>query len=194
MAAYYPPVGFHFKVEFPGVGKDNDVSFQEVTGLTAGMEPEQLEAGGENKFIYRLPKRPTYSNLVLKRGMLNDSGLIKWFKDAIENFEFNPVDVNVYLLNENHEVLATWVFMKAYPVKWAMSNFNAKNNELVIETIELAYQYFRRQTDNAPSAAVAINASLSFNASVQLSASASFSAELDISASLSAGISGGIGF
>jgi phage tail-like protein len=83
--------------------------------------------------------------------MLNDSGLIQWFKDAIENFQFKPVDVNVHLLNENHQALATWVFMQAYPVKWAMANFNAKSNEVAIETIELAYQYFRRQTDGAPS-------------------------------------------
>ena len=151
MADYYPPVGFHFRVEFPGIGKEDDISFQEVSGLTAGMDPESLEVGGENKFTYRLPKRPTYSNLVLKRGMLNDSGLIQWFKDAIENFQFSPVDVNVYLLNENHEPLATWIFMQAYPVKWAIANFNAKGNEVAIETIELAYQYFRRQTDGAPS-------------------------------------------
>ena len=148
MADYYPPVGFHFKVNF---GQNKDVSFQEVSGLTAGMEPETLEVGGENMFTYRLPKRPTYSNLVLKRGMLiNDPILIDWFKKAIENFEFKPVDVNVMLLKEDHEPLATWVFKQAYPVKWAISSFNAKGNEVVIETIELAYQYFTRQTDNPP--------------------------------------------
>ena len=144
--AYYPPVGFHFKVEFSGVGSgDADSRFQEVSGLTAEIGTEELQVGGENRFTYRLPTRGRYSNLVLKRGMLKDSGLISWFTKAIEDFEFSTSDVNVYLLNENHEIMTTWVFMQAYPVKWMISDFRAQDNSLVIETIELAYQYFRRQ-------------------------------------------------
>jgi phage tail-like protein len=145
MAAYYPPVGFHFKVEFPGVGTDDaDSRFQEVSGLTAEITTEELVVGGENRFTYRLPVRAKYSNLVLKRGMLKDSGLVGWFRNAVEAFQFKPVDVNVYLLNEKHEVSASWVFIQAYPVKWVVSDFKASENALVIESIELAYQYFRR--------------------------------------------------
>lgn len=143
--AVYPPVGFHFKVEFPGVGSDADTRFQEVSGLNAEIGIEELPVGGENKFTYKLPTRARYSNLVLKRGMLKDSKLISWFKDAIEDFEFKPSDVNIYLLNEKHEVISQWIFMKAYPVKWLISSFKAQDNSLVIETIELAYQYFRRK-------------------------------------------------
>jgi phage tail-like protein len=145
MPAYYPPVGFHFRVDFPGVGKgDNDTRFQEVTGLTAEISVEDLTVGGENRFTYKLPVRARYANLVLKRGMLKDSGLIKWFRNAIESFEFKPVDISVYLLNEKHEVLTSWEFKQAYPVKWVVSDFKALENSLVIETIELAYQYFTR--------------------------------------------------
>jgi phage tail-like protein len=192
MADYYPPVGFHFRVEFPGIGKEHDISFQEVSGLTAGIDLDQpLAVGGENRFSYRLPKRGTYSNLVLKRGMLSDSGLVKWFKDAIENFEFKPVDVNVHLLNENHEALATWIFMQAYPVKWAFSTFSAKGNEVAIETIELAYQYYRRQTDDL---SINISAFAQLNATASISAGVEVSAEVSASIDFSAAISGGIGF
>lgn len=145
MAAYYPPVGFHFKVDFQGLGSgDSDTRFQEVAGLTAEIGTEELRAGGENRFTYRLPARAKYSNLILKRGMLNDSALISWFADAVENFTFKPVDVHVYLLNENHDIQASWVFIQCYPVKWAVGDFKAMENSLVIETIELVYQYFKR--------------------------------------------------
>jgi phage tail-like protein len=77
--------------------------------------------------------------------MLQGSELISWFSKAIENFEFKPVDVNVYLLNDNHEVSVTWVLLQAYPVKWVISDFKAQESSLVVETIELAYQYFRRR-------------------------------------------------
>jgi phage tail-like protein len=145
MAIDYPPVGFYFKVDFPGIGSgDKDARFQEVTGLTAEMATEELPVGGENRFVYRLPTRPRYPNVVLKRGMLNDSGLIGWFRDAIENFIFKPIDINVRLLNKENATLSTWKFMQAYPVKWVISDFKAQENAFVIESIELSYQYFSR--------------------------------------------------
>ena len=146
MAVYYPPVGFHFRVEFPGIGSgDSDTRFQEVSGLTAELGLEELQVGGENRFSYRLRTIAKYSNLVLKRGMLKDSGLISWFTKAIQEFDFKPVDVSVYLLNEQHEISASWVFMQAYPVKWVISDFKAQDNSIVVETIELCYQFFQRK-------------------------------------------------
>jgi phage tail-like protein len=145
MSAYYPPVGFHFKVDFMGVGSgDKDARFQEVTGLTAEMSVEELAVGGENRFAYKLPTRARYGNLILKRGMLNGAGLIKWVQNTIENFVFEPVDINVHLLNENHEFLNTWTILQGYPVKWVISDFKSMENSLVIETIEIAYQSFSR--------------------------------------------------
>jgi phage tail-like protein len=146
MAIYYPPVSFHFRVEFTNAASgDTDMQFQEISGLKAELGVEELPVGGENMFTYKLPGRAKYGNLILKRGMLSNSGLIDWFKKAIENFEFSPVDINVHLLDENHEPCATWAFLQAYPVKWSISDFKASENALAIETIELAYQFFTRK-------------------------------------------------
>ena len=145
MATYYPPVGFHFRVDFSGISSTpEDAQFQEVAGLTAEIGTEELQVGGENRFSYRLPTRSKYSNLILKRGMLTNSGLINWFRDAIEGFIFNPVDINIELLNENNDTLNYWNFKQAYPVKWVISDFKALENSLVVETIELTYQDFTR--------------------------------------------------
>ncbi len=146
MAGYYPPAGFHFRVEFLDLDvNENDMRFQEVSGLSAELGVEDFQEGGENRFIHRLPARTKYSNLILKRGLLTDSKLIDWCVNAIENFEFKPCTVNVTLLNENHEPLSeTLSFTKAWPVKWAVSDFKAQENAIVIETLELAYNYFSR--------------------------------------------------
>jgi len=140
--------GYHFKVEFldlPGVVQ-NDIRFQDVGGLSAEMGIEELQEGGENRFTHRLPTRAKYGNLILKRAMLTDSGLIKWFTNAIENFEFSPSTVHVHLLEAEHEPKVTWNFIKAWPIKWTISDFKATDNAIAIETIELAYQYFRRSS------------------------------------------------
>lgn len=143
MATYYPPVGFHFSVEFQLSGvRQNDIRFQEVSGISADIEMESVRSGGENRFTYKLPKRTSYPELVLKRGLLIDTGILNWCRDAIEHFDIQPTTVIVKLLNENHEPLQTYNFVNAYPKKWSLSSFNAQENSLVIETLELVYQYF----------------------------------------------------
>ena len=146
MAIYYPPVGFHFAVKFQ-LSPPNfaDTRFQEVSGLSSEVGIEEIEEGGENRYTHRLPTRVKYGNLVLKRGLLTDSGLIKWCKKAIENLDFETTTVNVILLDENHiPVGDTFSFVKAYPVKWSISDFKAQENSIVVETLELAYSYFTR--------------------------------------------------
>lgn len=145
MAKYYPPVGFHFRVDIDGITDgDQEISFQEVSGLNATIGEFTYKEGGENRFIHRLPDRATYEKLVLKRGMLVGSKMISWFKDAVESFKFDPKDIIITLLNTDHEPLESWSIVKAYPVKWSISGFNAQQNEIVVETIELVFQYFNR--------------------------------------------------
>lgn len=153
MASYHPPTGFHFKVEFLGVsGMDSDTEqrFQEVSGLSFEIETEDLVEGGENRFVYKLPKRAKYPNLVLKRGMLQGTAILDWIKAAMNTYftalvyDFQPADLLVTLLDDASEPLAAWSVVGAYPVKWATSDFSAKENSLVVETLELAYKYFEK--------------------------------------------------
>ncbi len=139
---YYPPVGFHFKVEFLGLGNDNDVRFQSVGGLSVEYETETFKEGGENRFEHKLPVRAKYPDLSLKRGMLTESAVIDWCLEALQHRQFKPVDLQISLLNEEHEALRLWTVSRAWPKKWTVSDFNAQENALVIESLELCYQYF----------------------------------------------------
>lgn len=145
----YPPVSFYFKVEFSGItGNPNssvDTRFQEVTGFTAEIVTEELQEGGENRFTYRVPKNAKYGNLVLKRGVMMNTGLTEWVSDAIDNFKFNPANVVVTLLNEEGQPLVSWDFFMVYPVKWSTSDLKAQDNALLIETLELAYQFYSKR-------------------------------------------------
>ena len=142
VGGYYPPVGFHFRVEFVNIGNDNDIRFQSVAGLNVEYDVEAYKEGGENRFEHKLPVRTKYPDLSLKRGMLTDSEVIKWCLDAFQNRVFRPAQINVSLLNEKHDPLKTWRVMRAWPKKWAVSDLNAGENALVIETLELSYSHF----------------------------------------------------
>jgi phage tail-like protein len=150
MATYYPPVGFHFRVEFEGYasGTDPDVRFQEVSGLNVSIETEPYQEGGENRFTHRHVKPVSYQNLVLKRGVLVGSKLITWFKEAIDGFKFKPTTVRVILLNYEHQPLEAWTFTNAFPVKWNIDAFNAQEGKVLAETIELSFQFFKREEIN----------------------------------------------
>lgn len=143
MADYYPPASFHFRVEFLDIDTvDNDVLFQSVSGLSASIETENVKEGGENRFTHTLPVRSQYSDLVLKRGVLKDSGVVAWCRDALEGFSFRPSTVLVHLLNDEHEPLVTWNVVHAWPKKWSVADLDAEKSAILIETLELNYNFF----------------------------------------------------
>jgi phage tail-like protein len=146
MVDYYPPWGFYFKVVFNTISADtNDVRFQSVSGLSVEYDYESYKEGGENRFEHKLPVRTKYADLVLKRGMLLDSNVIKWFLDAFNNRIFKPATISVNLMNEKSEPLRSWSVVDAIPKRWLVSDLNASENGIVIETMELTYRYFTIQ-------------------------------------------------
>lgn len=138
----YPPVAFHFSVSFDFSA--SETAFAEVSGIESSLETITFKEGGENRFHHVLPVRTKHPNLILKRGLLKDSGVEDWCRDAIENLSINPASVQVTLLNADREPLTAFNFINAWPVKWSISNLDAEKNAIVIETLELAYQSFNR--------------------------------------------------
>ena len=146
MPAYYPPVGFHFKVEVDGLPpNENDVRFTEVGGLSVEMATEEVAEGGQNRFIQKYPVRAKYPELTLKRGLLVSSGLVDWVRACIEDFQITPRTVYVKLLNEEHQPLLTWNLTNAYPTKWAVGDLNSTSNAVAVESLQLFYQSFTVQ-------------------------------------------------
>ncbi len=148
MPGYYPPWGFYYKVEFLlGSGRPpaDDARFQTVSGLSVEYDYESFKEGGENRFEHKLPVRTKYADMVLKRGMLVNSSVIKWFLAAFRDREFSPADLNVILMNETGDPLRVWNVAHAIPKKWLVSDFNANESSVVVETMELTYRYFSLQ-------------------------------------------------
>src|ERR1044072_2313715 len=142
---YYPPVGFHFKVEFQfRAKKDLDILFQSVSGLNNQMQTDTLREGGENRFEHVIPVRNKCTDLVLRRGLLSpgQSRITEWCQQAFNDFIFEPVDLLVTLLDEQHNPLMTWSVHRAWPKNWKIADLNADKGEVVIETFELNYNYF----------------------------------------------------
>lgn len=144
MAVLYPPTGFSFIVNGISTREGIDSRFQSVSGLSTEIGTEEYAEGGENRFVHQLPTRVKHGSLILKRGLVVNSELIKWCRDAMEKFEFESRDLIITLSGGTGSTAPTmvWNIVGAYPVKWDVSEFNAEENKLAIETIELKYRYF----------------------------------------------------
>lgn len=128
-----PPLGFRFDVRFfkpDGTWNPLDTRFKRVSGIGSTI---RLGA-------YQLPEEVTHGNLVLERGLIVNSPLSAKFNTIMSEFKFSPGDVLVSLLDGAGDTISSWLFMKAYPVKWSISDLNADQNEVVIESLELAYR------------------------------------------------------
>jgi len=141
---YNMPVSFQFEVKITDVTGAGECMFQDVSGLSAKMTPEEIKEGGTNDQVYKLPTRIAYTNLSLKRGLLRGSSLITWVNNALRNYKFVPKQVDIMLLDEEGDPVITWTLANAYPVGIQISDFKAMENNIAIETLELAYSYYDR--------------------------------------------------
>ena len=144
----YPPSSFYFKVVFTLTGGQVDTSFQDVSGISGELNVDEVEEGGENRFVHKLPKKVKHGNLVLKRGIATlNSPLVIWCKSVIEgdlSSSIVTMPIMVYLMNEYKVPIRGWLFGNAYPVKWNIGDFNSTKNEVALETIELSYTTLNR--------------------------------------------------
>ncbi len=141
-------VGFHFKVSFITLSKTKavDVKFQSVSGLDVQIEKEALKEGGLNNFEHSMPGRNKYTTLTLKRGLLTpeDSALTVWCQQAFQDRKIKPISgVDVELLNENNAPMLKWQLTHVWPVSWKIGELNAERGEVLLETLELNYNYFK---------------------------------------------------
>ena len=151
---YYPPPGFHFTVKILGSGTalslltDVDASFQEVSGIEAQFDIEEVTEGGENRFVHRLPRPAKYSNLVLKRGVVTkDSFLAEWVGQTVGSglsLPIIPQNIIVSLLDEDGDPTILWGFVNAYPIRWSVDPLNSMENKVLTESLEFSYNYFER--------------------------------------------------
>lgn len=148
MGPDYQIVGFLFRVVFLNLprAEDADIKFQSVTGLDVQVDKETVKEGGENSFEHSIPGRRKYTTLTLKRGILTpeNSGLTQWFQDAFQKMVIVPLgNVHIELLDEDHGILMKWRLSHVWPVSWKTGELNAERGEVLIETLELNYNYFQ---------------------------------------------------
>lgn len=143
----YPIVGFHFNVTFIGLPEAANLSlgFQSVSKLQVQTELVSLKEGGENRFLHSLPSSISYDPVVLKKGIVKaeNKALLDWCQKAFQSNKKQPIKgLSIDVLDEQHKVLLRWHLHHVWPIRWSVGKLNAERGEVLIETLELKYNYF----------------------------------------------------
>jgi phage tail-like protein len=111
--------------------------YMEVTGLTAEIEVMTYNEGGRNDSVHKLPTRMKHPNLVLKRGVTGVKDLQAWVEDSFMGPTRKEITLTMY--NQQLQKVRTWSFKNAFPVKWTGPSFNATQNAVATEAIEIVH-------------------------------------------------------
>lgn len=140
-----PYKNFNFLVDL-GTGKTDglEAGFSEVILPETWVDVIEYRTGSDKVSSTRkLPGRPHYGNVILKRGVIGALDLYQWL-NQIRNGDLSARrNVTVQLQNEDRtEVVLTWKFLRAWPARYSFSPLEGKGNEALIETLELAFDTF----------------------------------------------------
>ncbi len=122
--------------------------FQAVSGLSVETEVKEVIEGGQNGFVHKLPGRMSWPNLVLKRGVTANDGLIQWLLETsgegLEggNHKVTRRTMAVKLFSASGTLLRSWNFVGAFPVKWTGPDFTLSSDDFLIEELEIAHHGF----------------------------------------------------
>jgi phage tail-like protein len=132
---------FQFRVEIDGV---TNAFFQEVGGIDATTDVVEYREGGDSLGTRKFPGQTKHSNLSLKRGYTKDPQLFDWYNLVMTGSEDIRRNISIIQTDMKGEEVLRWNLFKAFPVKYTAPAFNAKGNDLSIETLEVAYEQLER--------------------------------------------------
>ena len=114
--------------------------FSECSGLEATVEVQDYREGGVNGYVHKFATRATYSNLVLKHGVI-------YLYDDLWNWHYSWVqgagtrkDGLIVLLNESRQPAKIWKFKRGIPMKWVGPSLNAAQSTVAVESLDIAHE------------------------------------------------------
>jgi phage tail-like protein len=122
------------------------VYFKSVGGLKYETEVVPVVAGGQNNTTYQLVGATKWSNIVLKQGFTKSSALLKWRQDWLYGTTKTRIpEGTITQLDTQLNKVAQWTFVRGWPCKWEITDFDASKSELSIETLEIAHDGLKFQ-------------------------------------------------
>jgi phage tail-like protein len=134
----WPLPKFSFSVD---IGDQQNLVFQEVSGLDTGTQVIKYRAGDNHPFsTVKMPGMNKVGNVTLKKGVfVTDDKFWDWYSHIQMN-TIKRVRVVIRLLDEKGNVSMVWTLLNAWPTKITSTDLEADGNEVSVDTIEIAHE------------------------------------------------------
>lgn len=131
-----PLASFNFILQIDKVR----VGFSEIGGLATETDIIEYREGNEDITVRKIPGKKKYTNISLKRGYTpQGKELWQWRKSVLDG-KTERRGGTITLQDEAKKASLVWRFSDGWPSKWAGPAFNAKNNEIAIEEMEICVE------------------------------------------------------
>jgi phage tail-like protein len=128
---------FNFRVDVEGLSVG---AFSEVSGLSSDGDMVEYREGTDVPLTVRkLTGLRKYANITLKRGYTQNQELWNWYRNIVNGLPDRRNGTIVLMDEERNEVMR-WNFENAWINKIEAPTFNAKGNEVAIESVELVHE------------------------------------------------------
>jgi phage tail-like protein len=135
-----PYKSFRFLVEVDGIVQ---AGFSEVSGFGSNVEVIEYREGGDPSTVRKLPGKVSYPDITFKWGVTDSRELYDWHRTAV-NGQTQRKNGSIILQDDAGQEKVRWNFFNAWPSKWDGPDFNAKGNDVAIDTLTISCERAER--------------------------------------------------
>lgn len=142
MARNDPYRNFRFRLEIDNIAS---AAFSEVQIGATTTDVVEYREGTDPPHVRKLSGLTRYGNVTLKRGVTSSLDLYKWHEAIVAGQLLSQRrKVVIVVQDESGSDQARFVVTDAWPVRYEVGALDAKGNEVLIETLELANEGIER--------------------------------------------------
>lgn len=128
-----------FKIEIEGVTQG---AFAACDGLEARVDVVDF-SDGDNLTARKRPGRTRFANIVLRRGMVNNTELWNWF-EVVTAGQIQRKAGSVIVCGDDGNELFRYNFFEGWPCRWKSLELDADKPGTLVEEIEIAVEKIER--------------------------------------------------
>src|SRR5262245_43611821 len=129
-----PYKNFQFLLEIDGITQGG---FSECSGFGSNVEVVEYREGGDTTTVRKLPGKVSYHDITLKWGITDSRELYDWHLTAV-NGNVERKNGSIILQDDAGQEKMRWNFFRAWPSKYDGPDFNAKGNDVAIDSLTVS--------------------------------------------------------
>jgi len=131
-----PEGNYVFALEVSGV---EIAHFTECSGLKTTTEIFEIQEGGMNDRVHKVPGQSKWENITLRYGVTSDTTLLGWRNEILQD-DFGLRRNGAIVIKNNQMVeVRRYNFKEAWPVSWEGPSLSSSGSELAVEMLEIAH-------------------------------------------------------